>query len=198
MKVIGITGGIATGKSTASAHLKSLGAMVWDADATAKTLTAPGGEAIRAIRRTFGEEYILPDGSMDRKKMADLVFADAKARQQLDGILHPIIIAHMRLQLQQWQQQGVPVAVVDVPLLFECGADAYVDEAWVLSCGMDEQLLRLHQRGLAPDEALARIAAQMSDSERRRRARRIIDTSQAPEETRRAITALYEELLDEL
>ena len=197
MKVLGVTGGIACGKSTATAHLKQLGARVWDADAVSRRLTLPGRAGAKGIMNAFGKAYFNEDGTLDRKKLAGVVFSDGEALARLNAVMHPLILQNLRRTLARYAREGVKVAVVDAPLLFETGIDRYTDEIWVLSCGVDEQLLRLLQRGLTPEEAAGRIEAQMSDTQRRARANRVIDTSGAPEDTQRALTALYEELLEE-
>lgn len=196
MVTIGLTGGIATGKSTASAYLKELGARVWDADQVAHDIVEPGRAGWRAIRAAFGDEYFDKDGKLLRDKMATRIFDDEATRTRLNGLMHPAILEDMDDFLQQACADGVGVAIVDAPLLLESGADSRCDAVWVLSCGVDEQLYRLLQRGLKPEDARKRLDAQLSDAERRRRANRVIDTSGSVEDTRRQLRALYEEALD--
>lgn len=196
MVTIGLTGGIATGKSTASAYLKELGARVWDADQVAHDIVEPGRAGWRAIRAAFGDEYFDKDGKLLRDKMAQRIFDDEATRSKLNGLMHPAILEDMDECLRQARADGVGVAVVDAPLLLESGADSRCDAVWVLSCGVDEQLRRLLERGLQPEDAQKRLNAQLSDTERRRRANRVIDTSGSLEDTRRQLCALYEEALD--
>ncbi|MDD3243058.1 MAG: dephospho-CoA kinase [Eubacteriales bacterium] len=198
MKVIGLTGGIASGKSTASKYLQELGAQVWDADKAARKVVRPGSAGAKAVAQAFGQEYFNAKGELDRAALGRAVFADEAKRVQLDGILHPLIAADAKKTLARWEKAGVAVAVVDAPLLLECGMEELTDEVWVVSCGSDEQLRRLVERDrLTFDEARSRMKAQMDDAERRRRAQRVIDTSAAAEDTRRALRALYEELTEE-
>jgi len=198
MKVIGLTGGIASGKSTASKYLKSLGAKVWDADKVSRKVVRPGSAGAAAVRAAFGDEYFNARGELDRAALAKCVFADGEKRAQLNAIIHPLVIEDARKTLLKWQREGVEVGIIDAPLLLESGMETLVDEVWVTSCGSDEQLRRLVERdGLTFDDARKRMQAQMSDGERRRRAQRVVDTSGAEEDTRRALQALYEELLDE-
>lgn len=197
MKIIGLTGGIATGKSAVSRHLASLGARVWDADAVARAVVEPGGPAYAGVKLAFGQAYFLPDGHLDRQKLARLVFTDDEAREKLNRIIHPTVYQNMHETLNRWREEGVAVAVMDIPLLFESGAEGYMDEIWTLSSGIDLQLERLKARGMTQAEAQARIDSQMSDAERRRRSSRVIDTSCALEDTLRSVTTLYEELLED-
>jgi dephospho-CoA kinase len=199
MKVIGLTGGIATGKSTASRTLKSLGATVWDADQTARDVVRPGQPGFAALKKEFGDDIFGPDGQLDRRVLAQRVFGKPQEVLRLNHTLHPIILMDLVEKLKLWRAQGVKVVIVDAPLLFESGADVGCDEIWVLSCGEDEQLRRVIERdGLSEAEAVARLEAQMSDAQRRAKATRIIDTSGSEADTQRAITAYYEELLEDL
>jgi dephospho-CoA kinase len=195
MYIIGLTGGIGTGKSTASTYLKELGASVWDADQAARTVVEQGQEGWKNIRKGFGAEYFDSTGNLLRKKLADKIFADSGERERLNKMLHPAIIDDMMRWLSRCKNEGVTMAVIDAPLLFESGIDRYMDEVWVLSCGVDEQVNRVMQRGVGREDAVKRVESQMSDSERRCRARRIIDTSASVEDTQRQLKALYEESL---
>ncbi len=197
MVVIGLTGGIGAGKSTALAYLRELGASVWDADEVSRSVVEPGRAGAEAIRAAFGPGYFDEDGRLRREKLGDLVFRDEAARAKLNGILHPAVLQDMDEWLERSRAEGVAMAVVDVPLLFETGVEQKVDEVWVVSCGVDEQLRRVMARGLSQEEAQRRIEAQMPDRERRRRARRVIDTNCPVEDTRRALKALYEEAVEE-
>ncbi|MBQ8537287.1 MAG: dephospho-CoA kinase, partial [Clostridia bacterium] len=119
MKVIGITGGIACGKSTLCNTLRDLGALVWDADAASRALTAPGGKALPAVREAFGDEVFNPDGTLNRKALGALVFNDEKARQQLNGLVHPLVYEDMEAFLCAHADEKA--VFLDVPLLFETG-----------------------------------------------------------------------------
>jgi dephospho-CoA kinase len=195
MIVIGLTGGIGAGKSTASSYLKELGAAVWDADRVAREVVENGREGYNAILREFGAEYFDTDGNLLREKLGQRVFNNTEERKKLESLLHPAIIGDMLRWLDQQRNAGTLVAVIDAPLLFESGADQYVNEAWLLSCGTQEQINRLMQRGLDKKSAVKRLEAQMSDRERRRRADRVITTGGPVEETRKQLKALFEQAL---
>ena len=198
MIVIGLTGGIASGKTTAADVLRRLGARIWDADEAARAAVRPGSEGYRALRARFGPEFFLSDGELDRRKLAEHVFGHPERLAELNRTLHPYILADMRERLRAFEAEGAAVAVIDAPLLFETGIDREVDEVWVVSCGEDEQRERLRRRnGYTGEESDARIAAQMPDAERRRRADRVIDTSGQRADTARYIEGLYLDMLEE-
>lgn len=195
MYVIGLTGGIATGKSTVSALLAELGLPVVDADKLAREVVEPGQPALAEIRRAFGPGVIAPDGTLDRAALARLVFRDEGARRRLEGIIHPRVRERMRQILAGLASQGESLAVVDVPLLFEAGFDTDVDEVWVVSASEEEQLHRLMVRdGLSEEEARLRIEAQMPLVEKRARADRVIDNNGSPAATRRQVESLVRAL----
>jgi dephospho-CoA kinase len=139
----------------------------------------------------------MPDGALDRRKLAQYVFGHPERVAELNRTLHPYILADMRERLRAFEDEGAAVAVIDVPLLFETGLDREVDEVWVVSCGEDAQRERMLRRGYTLEEADARIAAQMPDAERRRRADRVIDTSGPKDDTARYIEGLYLDMMEE-
>ena len=166
---IGLTGGIGSGKSTVAGMLADLGAVVIDADAISRSLTATGGRAIDAIRAQFGPEMIAADGAMDRQAMRARVFADAQARQQLEAIIHPLVGQITREQAEAAIAAGARCLVQDVPLLVEAGARwrAAVDRVLVVDCDEDTQRQRVAARsGLAPQEIDRIIAQQASRAQR--------------------------------
>lgn len=195
MIVIGLTGGIGTGKSAASSYLRSLGAAVWDADQAAREVVEKGREGHEAILREFGREYFDGEGNLLRAKLGEKVFGNPEERKKLESLLHPAILGDMRKWLDARRAEGVPVAVIDAPLLFESGADRYVNETWLLSCGAEEQIRRVMRRGLDRADAEKRVAAQLSERERRRRADRVIITGGPLEETQKQLKVLFEEAL---
>jgi len=196
MIVLGLTGGIAAGKSTVSKMLRRAGAVIWDADDASRRVVKPGQGGYLALKDVYGEEIFLPDGTLNRRGLAKKVFGNQEEVMRLNRTLHPFIFEDMEEHLARWEKQGEALAVLDVPLLFETGADAHCDEVWVVSCGVDEQLRRVMARdGLTQEEAAARISHQMSDGERRRRATRVIDTRESEEDTERFIRVLVDELL---
>ena len=157
---IGLTGSIACGKSTVAAMLRELRYPVADADAISRALTAPGGEALPAIREAFGDGVF--DGeALDRRALGRIVFADPAQRERLNAILHPLIIART---LEQTAANDAPggLSFADVPLLYECHMQSHFDRVWVVAASRETQLSRLAQRdGLSADEAALRIDAQM-------------------------------------
>ena len=184
MRIIGLTGGIACGKTTAAATLRALGAPVFDADAVSRAVTAEGGAAAADVAARFG--------TLDRKKIAAVVFHDRAALAELNAIVHPRVNAALDEFLRKSRASGAPVCVLDVPLLFECGMDALCGETWVVSVPQEEQIARVIARDRATrEQALARIAAQMPMDEKRRRADAVIDTSGPVEETQKRVAALY-------
>ena len=194
--VLGLTGGIGCGKSEAARHVKSLGAAHIDAAAISRGLTAPGGEALPEIRRAFGERVFAPDGTLDRRALAEIVFSDEAAKRRLEGIIHPLVWARTRRALAE---VNAPVAVLDVPLLFESGMDALCDETWAMSADEATQIERVRTRdGLSEAQARARIANQMPMAERNARAARVIDSARPIEDTRAELARLYAALLDRI
>jgi dephospho-CoA kinase len=199
MIVIGLTGGIASGKTTVARTLRRLGARIWDADRASREAVRPGSDGGKALAERFGREFFTASGELDRARLARFVFGHPDRLLQLNRTLHPYILEDMRAHLRRWREEGVLVAVVEAPLLFESGIDGEMDEIWVVSCGEDLQMERLRQRdGFTREEAADRIAAQMPDAERRRRATRIIDTSGDVRDTVRSVKALYSELMEEI
>jgi dephospho-CoA kinase len=178
MKVIGLTGGIGSGKSTVAAILTELGAVVIDTDKLGHEAFKHGTEVWRQVVDTFGEAILDADGEIDRTRLAAIVFADAVCRVRLDSIMHPAIFEMVRAQVAELQQKGVAVVVVEVPLLFEGGSDwgPVVDEIWVTTAPEAAVLERLQTRsGMERADALARIHSQMPVEEKRRLADIVIE-----------------------
>lgn len=197
--ILGLTGGIATGKSAVAEHMRKLGAVIVDADEISHALTAPGGAALDEIRRVFGPEVFGPDGALDRRALGDIVFKDAASRRALEGIIHPAVQREMLRQVDIAAQEGARVAVLNVPLLFECGMDALCDEVWVTTLDKESQILRLMNRDqLTRAQALERIQSQMDEPERTRRAAHVINTGRPAAETGQAVAQAYKELLRRL
>ena len=194
--VVGLTGGTGCGKSEAARYLAELGAKHIDADAISRALTAAGGEAIPEIRRVFGEDVFSPDGSLDRRKLHDLVFSSLAHKRALEGIIHPLVQRNAMDEIQAAGDQGYRVVILDVPLLFETGMDVLCDETWTMSASEEIQIERICLRdGLSPEQAQARIAGQMPMQERNARAERIIQSDRPIEKTRAELNQLYQQLL---
>ena len=184
MKVLALTGGIASGKSTVSARLRDLGAAVVDADRIAHELASPHQPLWEAYLGHFGKKMLLTDGTLDRKAIGRIVFRDASERRWLDQTSHPVIRKAMEEELETFRRAGEPVAVLDIPLLFEVGWDVLADSVWVVYVPLEVQLSRLMARDVCDkSSAMGRIRAQMSMEEKRRRADVVIDNSGTWEET---------------
>ena len=193
MKIIGLTGGIACGKSTVSTILKSLGAKILDADAMAHELMQPKQPLWNLYVSHWGDRILKqPGGTLDRRAIGAIVFGNPAERQWLDSAAHPILLKEAQRRLEVFKKQHAKVAVRDVPLLLESGWDCLADEIWVTSVSEDVQLQRLMARnGWTEDEARARIAAQMPLAEKRARADVVLDNSGMLDELRQQVTKAY-------
>ena len=196
--IVGLTGGIGCGKSEAAACLRSLGAVHVDADAISRALTAPGGEALPAVREQFGEGVFNEDGTLNRAALGQIVFSSEAHRRMLEGIIHPLVQSQTWAQIEQAGAAGEKVVILDVPLLFETGMDVLCDETWVVYADAATQLERVMQRGLTREQAQARIDSQMPSEERSARATRVINTGRPIEKTQAELTNLYQQLLKKL
>lgn len=196
MKLLGLTGGIACGKSTVSAMLCEAGVPVIDADALCHTLMEVGQPLYRAYVSHWGRGILLPDGQLDRRGIGARVFSDAQERAWMNDTAHPIIREAMLDAIQREERRGMRLCVLDVPLLYEAGWDALCDAVCVVWVRPEVQRARLIARnGWTAEEADARIAAQMPLSDKRARADVCIDNNGTVEETRRQVRALLQRLL---
>ena len=192
MRTIGLTGSIACGKSNVSAVLRELGAAVVDGDLLSRELTAPGGPALPAIRETFGDGVFLPDGTLNRRALGDVVFASDAARKRLDDLMQPLLRSLILRRMEEARAGGAKICVLDMPLLFEAGLDTLCDTVWCVHLPREEQLRRLMARdGLTLSQAEARLRSQLSSEEKAARAQVVIDTSGSIDDTRAMIPALY-------
>lgn len=195
MKVIGLTGGIGSGKSTFAALLRARGAAVVDADQLSRDAVAPGSAGLAEVVATFGAEVLDASGALDRKRMAARVFADPAARQQLERIVHPRVREAMAAELQRLAAKGVPLVLYDVPLLYEAGRERDVEAVVVVWAPHESQLARLARRdGLSAAEAEARISAQLPLDEKARRADYVV----VNDSTLDALAAKADALLSDL
>ena len=184
MRLIGITGSIACGKSTVSREIIRRGFPVIDGDSLSRELTGPGGPAMREIRAVFGDRYVLPDGSLDRRAMGRLVFSSAEARSRLDQLMAPYLRAATESRIDSVRSSGAALCFLDMPLLFEKGYDRYCDAVWCVWLPEDLQLSRLMQRdGYSREEALSRIRSVLSSDEKADLSSVIIDNSGTVEDT---------------
>jgi dephospho-CoA kinase len=191
MRVLGLTGGIGSGKSMVDAIFRELGAEVIDADVLAREVVEPGQPALTEIVASFGAQLLQADGRLDRAQLAEIVFGDASARARLNAITHPRI--RERLQQEVAARASRPgLLILDIPLLYESGRQEWVEKVLVVWVDPDTQRRRLIQRDhLRPEQAQQRIDAQLSLDEKRVRADEVIDNSGTLEETRRQVEAVF-------
>ena len=193
MKVIGLTGGIASGKSTVTKLLRQYGLDVLDADAIAWELAQPNNKLWRSYVDRYGERVLLPDQQLNRQAVADIVFSQPEEKAWMDGMAHPIIKAEIQNQLNHLSEAGKKAAVIDVPLLYEAGWDKLVDEVWLVYVDSEVQLQRLMARnGYDVQEAERRIKAQMPLAEKRRKAQVVIDNNGTDQELAERVKKLLD------
>jgi dephospho-CoA kinase len=194
MRVIGLTGGIASGKTSAAAYLEKLGAAVLDADLLAREVVEPGEPALGEIVANFGASVLQRDGSLNRAALGELVFRDPTARRILEGITHPAIRARAEQKLAQLRDAGERIVFYVSPLLIETGGAARVDEIWVVYLDRESQLARLMARdGLGREAALQRIASQMPMEQKKLLGRVVIDNRGTREELEARLQLLWRE-----
>jgi dephospho-CoA kinase len=197
---VGLTGGLASGKSTVLAVFEEQGARVLEADELARDALRPGSRAAAAAVEAFGPDILAADGSIDRARLAERAFADAAARRRLEAIVHP----EVQRGLERWireteastEEGGILVAAI--PLLFEAGRPERFDVIVVTRCPLEVQVRRAVDRGMEEADARARIGAQLSDEERVKRADLEVDTSGSLEETRVRARAVFDLLRQRL
>ena len=195
MKILGITGGVATGKSTVTRMLAEEGALTVSADDIARAQLAPGTELTQAVLAAFPLCRDATGQGIDRRALSHLIFADTQARTQLEALTHPAIIAALELQITEWRNAGPGIAIAEIPLLFEADLGRLVDVVVVVACEETTQIMRLQTRQVI-DEAEARrqIAAQWPISAKIARADIVINTDKGLEDTRRQVQALWDTL----
>ena len=190
---VGLTGGIASGKSTVSGILRDLGAVVIDADQLARDVVAAGTAGLAAVVEEFGPGVLTAEGELDRRAVADIVFADDAARKRLEAIVHPLVFEEIT-RLESEAPEGA-IVVHDIPLLAESGRADSFDAVLVVDAPPEVQLERMVQdRGWSRSEAESRMAAQASPEERRAIATYVIDNSGRREELRRQVEEIYAKL----
>ncbi len=192
---VGLTGGIASGKSTVASMLRDYEYPVLDADSIARELLEPGQDAYKEVVREFGESILARGGAVDRPKLGAIIFADAQKRARLNQILHPRIQEVVAQWFAALNRPGGPdMAFEDAALILEAGARPHLDRVVVCWCTPEQQLERLQERGLSAAEAKLRIAAQMPMEEKRRLADEQVDCSGSIEETQRQVKAVIAKL----
>ena len=197
---VGMTGGIACGRTTVGSILTRLGACVVDMDTVAHELMAPGGAAVGKVTQVFGTGFVNQHGGIDRKALGVLVFSDKDSRKELEAILHPMILVETEKKIETFAAaRGRGIAVSDAALLVETGGYRRYERLVVVFCAPDLQLRRLMARdGLSEPDALARIEAQMPLDEKKKLADYLLDTSTTMADTGTRTRALYARLLEDL
>lgn len=194
---VGLTGGIATGKSTIASMLRELGAFVLDADRIVHELLEPNGAAFAEVVGRFGPDILDGSGRVDRARLGAIVFADERRRQQLEAIVHPKVVAEIERRILERGEGGdpAPLAFVDAALLVETGRHRAFDRVVVAVCGRERQIERLRERGMSREEAESRLAAQAPDAAKLAAADYVVDTSGSLEDTRSQVARLHAALL---
>lgn len=193
MRVIGLTGGIGTGKSTASEYLRKQGFSIIDADRISREIVEPGTLLLKELEKSFGSGIIKDDGTLDRKALAAIVFSDKEKKSRLDGLMHGHILDEIERKISESQSGEGRGIIVDAPLLFETGLEKKCDQVWLITADEKLRILRVCERdGMDPEEVRARIQNQMADEEKKERAHRIVDNSGSKE----ALLAQLAELIE--
>ncbi len=196
MVILGITGGIGSGKSVAAEFFRGRGAAIIDADEVARALMGPGSPLLREVAAAFGGEVIRPDGSLDRKRLSGMVFGDPEAVARLNALTHPPIMAEIRERLRNMAEAcEAQVVCIVAPLLLEAGGRCMVQRLLVMWADVDERVRRVMVRdGLSEAEVRQRIAAQMSADEQRTDADWVIDTGDGMEAARYQLQMIWDQL----
>lgn len=195
MLVIGLTGGIASGKSTVTRILRELGAPVVDADAIVREVQSPGSPVLKRIAAEFGPDVIRPDGALDRAALGRLVFTDPVRRKLLEEIVHPAVRERMWSEVERYRKEGRPAVFLDVPLLIEGELHRTVDRVWLVYVDRETQRSRLISRdGLSLEEAEQRITAQMDLEAKRAYADLVIDNRGTEAETRQQVISAWQQV----
>ncbi|MEI3596986.1 MULTISPECIES: dephospho-CoA kinase [unclassified Oceanobacillus] len=191
--VIGLTGSIATGKSTVAKMFRQLGIPVIDADILAREVVEPGEDAYKEVIETFGEDILLEDKTLNRKQLGEIVFTDETKRKQLNGIVHPAIRKKMLEKRDHFIREGNQCVVLDIPLLFESKLQEFVDKVLVVYADQEIQLQRLMARNeFTEEEAMQRIQSQMPVKEKASLADAVINNNSTKEETYEQLRQLLE------
>ncbi|MBI2852168.1 MAG: dephospho-CoA kinase [Chloroflexi bacterium] len=197
-KIIGLTGGIGSGKTTVARLLKELGAVVIDADSLAHAALSPGSETWREVVAAFGQEIVSSGSEIDRAALAKVVFNDPELLAWLNRIMHPRLRDTAIARLEEYRRQGAAVVVIEAPLLIEAGWDAMVDEVWVVTASESRILERLEkERGLKHTDILARMRSQLSSEERLKHANVIINNDSGLDELRDQVAGLWRRFLSD-
>jgi len=194
MKVIGLTGGIGSGKSIVAQFLAELGAVIIDADKVGHEVFKPGTEAWQEVVTTFGKQILNTKGEIDRKKLSEIVFGNPELLSRLNKIMHPKMNEVVKAKLKEYQRQGVEVVVLEAPLLIEAGWTSLADEVWAVVAPKSAVSKRLTEKGLSKKEALARIRSQLSTEERVKHAHVVINNDGDLDKLKAKVKNLWQEL----
>jgi dephospho-CoA kinase len=195
MKLVGLTGGAGSGKSTVAAMLRDLGAVVVDADEATHAVYEPGTPGFEAVVKEFGKDYV-KEGRIDRKRLGELVFHDPAARRRLNDIVHPLVRGWMAQQTAEAVERGAALVVQDVPLLFENSLERFFSSVVLVYVPEHLQVERLVSgRGFTREQAHAVIGAQLPIEEKRGRAHHVVNNSGTLEETRAQVGAVWKQLV---
>jgi dephospho-CoA kinase len=195
MKVIGLTGGIGSGKSTVSGFLAQLGAVIIDADRVGHEVLSTDFQVRRELLAIFGWQVLTPSGEVNRKKLGEIVFSHPESLPRLNQVMHPRMYDIVKAQLEGYRRRGVEMVVLEAPLLIEADWTSLVDEVWVTVASQSTVLRRLKEKfGLSEPEALARIGCQLASEERVKHADVIIDTDCDLDELRAKVKGLWQGL----
>ena len=195
MLVIGLTGGSGSGKSTAAGFIREKGIKVIDADVIARKITEKGSPALSELISSFGEEILLSDGNLDRRAMADRIFADKDARSVLESIVTKGVVKRIGELIEEERRAGTPAVVIDAPTLFETGADSLCDVVWLVTAPENSRLERLSERdGISAESIRARMDGQLSDEEKAARSDVVIENDGTVRELQDKVSALTAEI----
>ncbi|QKE75367.1 dephospho-CoA kinase [Arthrobacter citreus] len=195
-KIFGLTGSIASGKSTVSNFLKQLNVPIVDADVIAKEVVEIGQPAYEMIKEAFGSEILLESGEINRPLLGSIIFNNKEKRLQLNGIVHPEVRREMKKQADRYINQGEPLVILDIPLLYEGNSIELVEKVIVVTVSEENQLKRLMERnGLSKEDALLRIGSQIPVKEKADRADYVIDNNGDLEDTKRQVKDLLNKII---
>jgi dephospho-CoA kinase len=195
MKVIGLTGGIGSGKSAVTVFLKELGAVIIDSDKVGHEVMEPGTRGYREIVAAFGKDILDPQGVIDRKKLGQIVFSSPEALQRLNRIMHRRIHQAVQAKLNEYRKQGAIAAVIEALVMVEGGWTSLVDETWLVIASRDVVIKRLRERGLSETEALVRISRQVPPEEKIDQADVVIDNNGDLAQLREKVEKLWRDRL---
>ena len=194
-RVIGLTGGIGSGKSTVSRYLAELGAVIIDADKLGHEVYLPDTDTWRELVKTFGKEILAPDNQIDRKKLGTIVFSNPEKLKRLNAIVHPRMFEIAKQRIDDGRHKGTKVVILDAPILFETNWTPLVEEVWVVVANEVNVIKRAVVRtGLTEEQVRSRIGSQMSNEERVKRAQVVIHNDGTAEELHKKVKELWKQL----